>query len=123
MMIVLLLFLQKQSLVLSNAAWAESGIVKPTEEIFARISDNSSNMIRGWKDGFQVQCTNHTEELSVNLYTNHPRLAPTFDKGRWIVGYFNSSVVGYNKEGVGLHACQKSSGVPENTLTQDVKTL
>jgi hypothetical protein len=38
------------------------------------------------------------------------------------VGYFNSSVVGYNEEGVGLHACQKSSGVPENKLTQDVKT-
>ena len=35
---------------------------------------------------------------------------------------FNSSVVGYNEEGVGLHACQKSSGVPENKLTQDVKT-
>ena len=26
------------------------------------------------------------------------------------------------EEGVGLHACQKSSGVPENKLTQDVKT-
>jgi hypothetical protein len=38
------------------------------------------------------------------------------------LGYFNSSVVGYNEEGVGLHACQKSSGVPENKLTQDVKT-
>ena len=49
-------------------------------------------------------------------------LAATFDKGRWIVGYFNSSVVGYNEEGVGLHACQKSSGVPENKLTLDVKT-
>jgi hypothetical protein len=48
--------------------------------------------------------------------------AGTFDKGRGIVGYFNSSVVGYNEEGVGLHACQKSSGVTENKLTQDVKT-
>ena len=37
------------------------------------------------------------------------------------MGYFNSSVVGYNEEGVGLNACHKSSGVPENTLTQDVK--
>ena len=107
---------------LSNAAWAAAGIVKPTEEIFARICDNGSNMIKGWKDGFLVPCADHTQELSVNLYTNHPRLAPTFDKGRGTVGYFNSSVVGYNEEGVGLHACQKSSGVPENKLTQDVKT-
>jgi hypothetical protein len=96
--------------------------VKPTEEIFARISDNCSNMIKGWKDGFQVPCADHTEDLSVNLYTNHPRLAPTFDKGRGTVVYFNSSVVGYNEEGVGLHACQKSSGVRENTLTQEEKT-
>jgi hypothetical protein len=59
---------------LSNSAWTGSGIVKPTEEIFARISDNSSNMIKGWKDGFQVPCVDHTEELSVNLYTNHLRL-------------------------------------------------
>ena len=107
---------------LSNAAWAAAGIVKPTEEIFARICDNGSNMIKGWKDGFLVPCADHTQELSVNLYTKHPRLAATFDKGRGIVGYFNSSVVGYNEEGVGLHACQKSSGVPENKLTQDVKT-
>ncbi len=71
--------------------------MKPTEEIFARISDNGSNMIKGW------------EELSVNLYTSHPRLVPKFDKDRGIVGYFNSSVVGYNEEGVGLHACQKLS--------------
>jgi zinc finger BED domain-containing protein 1 (E3 SUMO-protein ligase ZBED1) len=107
---------------LSNAAWAAAGIVKPTEEIFARICDNGSNMIKGWKDGFLVPCADHTQELSVNLYTKHPRLAATFDKGRGIVGYFNSSVVGYNEEGVGLHVCQKSSGVPENKLTQDVKT-
>ena len=67
-------------------------------------------MIKGW------------EELSVNLYTSHPRLVPKFDKDRGIVGYFNSSVVGYNEEGVGLHACQKLTGVHENTLTQEVKT-
>ena len=78
-------------------------------------------MIAGTQ-GFLVPCADHTQELSVNLYTNHPRLAPTFDKGRGTVGYFNSSVVGYNEELVGLHACQKSSGVPENKLTQDVKT-
>ena len=107
---------------LSNAAWAVSGILKPTEEIFALISDNGSNRIKGWEYGFQVPLADHTEELSVNLYTNHPRLATTFDKGCGIVVYFNSSVVGYNKEGVGLHVCQKLLGVPEDTLTQDVKT-
>jgi hypothetical protein len=107
---------------LSNTAWAESGLKKPVEEIFARVSDNGSNMIKGWEEGFRAPCADHTEELSVNLYTHHPRLAPTFDKGRGWVGYFNSSVVGYAEEGKGLHACQKQSGVAENRLTQDVKT-
>ena len=39
---------------LSNAVWAVFGILKPTEEIFASISDNGSNMIKGWEDGFQL---------------------------------------------------------------------
>ena len=38
------------------------------------------------------------------------------------MGYFNSSVVGYNEESKGLHACQRSAGLPESRLTQDVKT-
>ena len=107
---------------LSNSSWAETGLKKPVEELFVRVSDNGSNMIKGWEEGFQKPCTDHTEELSVNLYTNHPDLAPTFDKGRGLVGYFNSSVVGYNEESKGLHACQRSAGVPESRLTQDVKT-
>ena len=107
---------------MSNTAWADTGIKKPIEELYVRISDNGSNMIKGWEEGFQAPCSDHTMELSVNLYTNHPRLAPTFDKGRGQVGYFNSSVVGYNEEGKGLHACQKQSGVAERRLTQDVKT-
>ena len=32
-----------------------------------RVSDNGSNMIKGWEDGFQAPCADHTEELSVNL--------------------------------------------------------
>ena len=107
---------------LSNDAWEDTGLKSPIEQLFVRISDNGSNMIKGWEDGFQSPCVDHTMELSVNLYTNHPRIAPTLDKGRGQVGYFNSSVVGYNESGVGLHACQKVSGVPENMLTQDVKT-
>ena len=99
---------------LSNNSWAETGIKQPTEELFVRISDNGSNMIKVWEEGFQAPCADHTQELSVNLYTHHPRLAPTFDKGRGTVGYFNSSVVGYNETDKGLHACQRISGVPQN---------
>ena len=107
---------------LSNAAWAATGLKKPIEEIFARVSDNGTNMIKGWEDGFQIPCADHTMELSINLFTHHDAIASTFEKGRGMVGYFNSSVVGYNEEAVGLHACQKSAGVSENRLTQDVKT-
>ena len=107
---------------MSDEAWAKSGLKEPTQDIFIRVCDNGSNMIKGWETGFVKPCADHTEELSVNLYTQHPRLAPTFDKGRGLVGYFNSSVVGYGEKEKGLHACQRLSGVPETKLTQDVKT-
>ena len=107
---------------LSAKAWRETGITKPVEQLFVRVSDNGSNMLKGWNTGFQAPCVDHTIELSTNLYTHHPRIAPTLDKGRGLVGYFNSSVVGYAENTVGLNACQKSAGVPQNSLTQDVKT-
>eukprot|EP00966_Prymnesium_polylepis_P146735 3389398-Prymnesium_polylepis.1 len=49
---------------LSNIAWEETGIKKPTEELFVRISDNGSNMIKGWEEGFQTPCADHTMELA-----------------------------------------------------------
>ena len=107
---------------MSDTSWKETGISKPTEEIFARVSDNGSNMISGWQEGFQTPCADHTLELSVKLYTEHPDLAPTFDKGRGLVGYFNRSVVGYNEEGRGLYCCQETSGQTQKKLVQDVKT-
>ena len=107
---------------LSNAAWKTTGITKPVEEIFARVSDNGSNMIKGWREGFQIPCCDHTMELSVNLFTTHEKIAATLSKGRGQVGYFNSSNIAYTEVEVGLHACQKNAGVPENRLTQDVKT-
>lgn len=39
---------------LSDAAWASSGLHDPVHDIFARVSDNGSNMIKGWQEGFQV---------------------------------------------------------------------
>ena len=79
-------------------------------------------MIKGWEEGFQIPCADHTMELLVNLYTQHARLSPTFVKGRGLVGYFNSSVVTYNETEIGLHSCQKLCGKPEHKITQDVKT-
>ena len=79
---------------ISDQAWATTGLDKPVEQIFERVCDNGSNMIKGWNEGFLAPCTDHTLELSVNLFTHHPRIAPTLDKGRGKVGYFNSSVVG-----------------------------
>ena len=107
---------------LSDEAWKATGLHKPVQELFARISDNGSNMIKGWAEGFQIPCADHTMELSVNLFTTHDDIAPTFAKGRGLVGYFNSSNIGYTETDVGLHACQKMCGAPENRLTQDVKT-
>lgn len=39
---------------LSDEAWANSGLSDPIADIFARVSDNGSNMIKGWEEGFQV---------------------------------------------------------------------
>ena len=33
--------------VLSHSAWGETGIQKPVEELFVRVSDNDSNMLKG----------------------------------------------------------------------------
>jgi len=107
---------------LSDEAWAAGGIDKPIEQIFVRVSDNGANMLKGWEEGFQMPCCDHTMELSVKLYNEHNDIAPTVEKGRGVVGYFNSSTVGYNEHEVGLHRCQKASGVPETKLVQDVKT-
>ena len=38
---------------LSNDAWAATGLKEPVENIFLRVSENGSNMIKGWEEGFQ----------------------------------------------------------------------
>lgn len=107
---------------ISNDAWAATGIASPIEELFARVSDNGANMIKGWQDGFQTPCCDHTLELSVKMYNQHREICPTVEKGRGLVGYFNSSVVGCKDREAGLHKCQQSAGLPVGRLTQDVKT-
>ncbi|KAL1504112.1 hypothetical protein AB1Y20_010522 [Prymnesium parvum] len=107
---------------ISAESWRAAGIENPIEQLSARVSDNGSNMMKGWSDGFQTPCADHTMELSVKVFTEHEQIRQTLEKGRGLVGYFNSSVIGNKEETVGLRACQKSAGVPENSLIQDVKT-
>ena len=61
---------------LSHATWRETGITEPVTQLFARISDNGSNMMKGCNEGFQLPCADHRLELSVNLFTKHPLIAP-----------------------------------------------
>ena len=107
---------------ISDEAWGSCGIVKPIEQLFARISDNGANMLKGWCEGFQSPCADHTMELSVKVYTEHREIAPTIEKGRGLVGYFNKSLVGNSETDVGLHSCQVVAGLSERSLVQDVKT-
>ena len=72
---------------MSDAAWASSGISKPAEQLFVRVCDNGSNMVKGWEEGCVARCADHTMELSTNLYTTHDDIAPTLDKGRGRVTY------------------------------------
>ncbi|KAL1527009.1 hypothetical protein AB1Y20_015697 [Prymnesium parvum] len=97
---------------LSDAAWASSGLRHPVEDIFVRVSDNGANMIKGWSEGFQSPCLDHTLELSVKQYTDSDGIEATICKGRGIVGYFNSSVAGSGEEVCGLAACQRTASLP-----------
>jgi hypothetical protein len=79
---------------MTDDAMAAVGVDIPEEELFKRICDNGSNMIKGWEDGDTVPCADHTLELSVNLYVEHPPIAATISQGKGTVGYFNSSTIG-----------------------------
>ena len=50
---------------MSNAAWADSGIKKPIEEIFVRVSDNGANMIKGWEEGLLDMCVGDRRRLTI----------------------------------------------------------
>ena len=104
---------------MSREEWKKSGITKPEEQLFIKVCDNAANMIKGWNEtGHTKPCVDHTIELSQNHYAKHEGIQATTSKGRGMVGYFNSSVIGK----ADLKKCQATAGVSEKNLVQEVPT-
>ena len=86
--------------------------------VHGKVSDNASNMAKGWagfKGGF---CVAHTLELAVHKYTQHDGVAPTFARMRGIVGYFHKSTNGIQD----LQGIQTRLKLPLQRPIQDVIT-
>ena len=77
-------------------------------------------MIKGYEDLDHDPCTDHLIHTSVHSFydSEHPSVAPTLKKARAIVGSFNMSTIGKSD----LGDCQKSVGLAEKALVQDVIT-
>jgi hypothetical protein len=96
--------------------WSSQGTVY--DGIHGKVSDNASNMAKGWAGFDGGFCNAHTLELAVHKYTDHKDIKPIFSRMRGIVGYFNKSTNGTQD----LAAIQKELGMPVRKPIQDVIT-
>jgi len=96
--------------------WREGGTVY--EAIHGKVSDNASNMAKGWAGFDGGFCADHTLELSVKKYTGADGIKETFSRDKGIVGYFHRSTSGIQD----LTTIQKACGLPEKQPIQDVVT-
>jgi hypothetical protein len=79
-------------------ALKRSGIPWQTEtevygHVHGKVSDNASNMAKGWAGFAGGFCAAHTIELSVHKFTEHDGVKETYGRARGIVGYFNKPVL------------------------------
>ena len=100
----------------TGISWSSQGAVY--EGIHGKVSDNASNMAKGWSGFAGGFCNAHTIELSVHKYTEHPLIKPSYTRMRGIVGYFNKSTNGIQD----LTIIQKELKLPERRPIQDVIT-
>lgn len=84
------------------------------EGIHGKVSDNGSNMKKGWKGFDGGFCFAHTLELVIQKYTNHDKLKPTFDRMRGITGFFNKSATAVHQ----LKAIQEEFNLPSRKPIQ-----
>jgi hypothetical protein len=103
--------LQKQ-----GVKWREGGSVY--EAVHSKVSDNASNMAKGWAGFDGGFCVDHTLELSVKFFTGAAGIKETFARDKGIVAYFHRSTAGIQD----LTTIQKSLKLPEKQPIQDVAT-
>ena len=103
--------LQKQ-----GVKWREGGSVY--EAVHSKVSDNASNMAKGWVGFDGGFCADHTLELSVKVFTGADGIKETIARAKGIVSYFHRSTSGIQD----LTAIQKSLKLRERNPIQDVAT-
>ena len=96
--------------------WREGGTVY--EAVHSKVSDNASNMAKGWAGFDGGFCADHTLELSVKVFTGASGIKETFSRDKGIVGYFHRSTAGIQD----LTKIQKTLNLPEKQPIQDVAT-
>ena len=96
--------------------WREGGSVY--EAVHSKVSDNASNMAKGWAGFDGGFCADHTLELSVKVFTGADGIKQTFARDKGIVGYFHRSTAGIQD----LAKIQKTLKLPEKAPIQDVAT-
>lgn len=100
----------------AGISWASEAEVY--EGVHGKVSDNASNMAKGWEGFSGGFCAAHTIELSVHKYTEHESIKPVYARMRGIVGYFNKSTNGIQD----LTTIQKELKLPKRRPIQDVIT-
>ena len=96
--------------------WREGGPVY--EAVHSKVSDNASNMAKGWAGFDGGFCADHTLELSVKVFTGASGIKETFARDKGIVGYFHRSTAGIQD----LTSIQKVCQLPQQKPVQDVAT-
>ena len=96
--------------------WRDGGTVY--EAIHGKVSDNASNMAKGWAGFAGGFCADHTIELSVKAFTGAQGVKDTFSRAKGIVGYFHRSTAGIQD----LTTIQTAASLPQKQPIQDVAT-
>jgi hypothetical protein len=86
--------------------WRHGGTVD--EAVHGKVSDNASNMSKGWKGFDGSFCADHTIELSVKVFTGAEGIKETFSRAKGIVAYFHRSTAGIQD----LAVIQKQLNLP-----------
>jgi hypothetical protein len=95
--------------------WRENG---SDEAVHEKVSDNASNMVKGWKGFDGGFCADHTIELSINNFTGADGIKETFSRAKGIVAYFHRSTAGIQD----LAGIQASLQLPVKKPVQHVAT-
>lgn len=88
--------------------------------VFKKTSDNGSNIAKGWKGFDGGFCVDHTCQLSLGVFIEHPEISPTVKKEKGMTTHFHQST-GVDGLG-GLTKCQQELKLPKRHPVQGCAT-